>query len=190
MINKKFFNDLLKSYTAFNQGRREVIGYSSDALHRSKIAIFAMHRGQYAEAEAGLTVVEQIFNKIEGLFKKSPNLRHEGSYRAALEEYTEAKLFHQLSTTGKVGPIKEVQLDFDTYLAGLCDATGELVRLATKEATAQNDKEVEKIKDLMTDIMAELVEFNLTSYLRTKYDQARGNLRRIEQMIYEIKLRR
>jgi len=38
--------------------------------------------------------------------------------------------------------------------------------------------------------MSELVEFDMTGYLRTKYDQAKGNLRKIEQINYEINLRK
>jgi predicted translin family RNA/ssDNA-binding protein len=51
-------------------------------------------------------------------------------------------------------------------------------------------KEVEKIKGVINDIMSELVEFDMTGYLRTKYDQARGNLRKIEQINYEVKIRK
>jgi predicted translin family RNA/ssDNA-binding protein len=190
MLNKKFFADLKKSYTFFNQNRRQIIGLASDALHKSKISIFTMHRGQVTEAGELIKGVEKTLRDLEPVFKKSPSLRYEGSYKAALEEYAEAKLLHQLMTTKKLSPIKEVSIDFDSYLAGLCDTTGELVRLAIKEATSGNVAEVTRIRDLITDIMGELVEFNLTSYLRTKYDQAKGNLRKIEQMVYEITLRR
>lgn len=189
MLNKKVFIALKKDYTYFNKNRREIIGWSSDALHKSKIAIFTMHRGQIEEAGQILVGVEKTLSSLEPVFKKSPGLRYEGSYKAAIEEYTEAKLFYKIITENKLSPITEVKIDFDSYLAGLCDTTGELVRLAIKEATANNIKEVERLKDVITDIMGELVEFNLTAYLRTKYDQARGNLRKIEQMVYEIKLR-
>ncbi len=37
--------------------------------------------------------------------------------------------------------------------------------------------------------MGQLIDFDMTGYLRTKYDQARGHLRKLEQMAYEIKLR-
>lgn len=189
MLKKNFFADLKQSYTFFNETRRKVINTSGDALHKSKIAIFSMHRGNYKDGANILKEVETALKTLEPHFKKSPALRYEGSYKAALEEYTEAKLFHSLATKSELIAIKEVQIDFDTYLAGLCDATGELVRLAIKEATAQNIEEVHKIKELITEIMGELIEFNLTSYLRTKYDQAKTNLRKIEQMIYEITLR-
>ncbi len=190
MVNKKFFLDLKKDYTFFNRNRREIIGWSSDALHKSKIAIFSIHRGQVEEAARILEEVEKNFIKLEPVFKKSAALRSEGSYKAALEEYVEAKMLYKLVVDKKISPIKEVKVDFDSYLGGLCDTTGELVRLAIREATDGRVKEVEKIRDLITEIMGELIEFNLTSYLRTKYDQAKTNLKKIEQMVYEIKLRR
>jgi predicted translin family RNA/ssDNA-binding protein len=189
MLKKNFFDDLKKSYTYFNETRRLVINTSGDALHKSKIAIFSMHRGKFEEGMILLKEVETALKSLEAVFKKSPALRYEGSYKAALEEYTEAKLFSALALKGELIEIKEVQIDFDTYLAGLCDATGEMVRLAIKEATAGKIAEVHQIKELVTEIMGELIEFNLTSYLRTKHDQAKTNLRKLEQMIYEITLR-
>ena len=81
-------------------------------------------------------------------------------------------------------------MDSISYLGGICDATGELVRRAVNEAAAGNFGEVEKIKGIINDVIAELVQFDLTGYLRTKYDQAKGNLRKIEQINYEIKIRK
>jgi len=37
--------------------------------------------------------------------------------------------------------------------------------------------------------MAELIEFDLAGYLRTKYDQAKTNLKKIEYIAYELKLK-
>jgi len=49
---------------------------------------------------------------------------------------------------------------------------------------------VKKIHKIADDIMAELIEFDMRSYLRTKYDQAKGHLRKIEQTNYEVNLRK
>lgn len=190
MLNKKFFVGLKKDYFYFNSSRREVIGRSSDALHKAKIAIFSLQRGQVEEAGKTLFAVEKILKSLEPLFKKREALRYEGSHKAALEEYVEAKMLYKVVAGEKIDAIKELRVDFDSYLAGLCDTTGELVRLAIREATDNNIGEVEKIRDIITEIMSELVVFNLTSYLRTKYDQAKGNLKKIEQIVYELKLRK
>jgi predicted translin family RNA/ssDNA-binding protein len=81
-------------------------------------------------------------------------------------------------------------LGYESYLGGLCDLTGELVRRAVNRAAAGYAEEVSGIKAIIDDIMAELVAFDMTGYLRTKYDQAKGNLRKIEQISYEIKIRK
>jgi predicted translin family RNA/ssDNA-binding protein len=78
----------------------------------------------------------------------------------------------------------------DSYIGGICDLTGELLRYAVNEAAAGKYEEVEKTKKLIGDILAELVEFDMAGYQRTKYDQAKGNLRKIEQIDYEIKIRK
>jgi translin len=189
-MNKAFFGKLKDEYTFFNQQRREIIGRSADALHKSKIAIFTIHRQQFEEAAKLLVEIESTLAKLEPSFKKSPGLRYEGSYKAAIEEYAEAKLLYGILVDKTLKPIKAVKLEFDSYLAGLCDVTGELIRSATLAATAGDMKQVYWIRDIITDILGELVIFNLTAYLRTKYDQAKGNLRKIEQMVYELSLKR
>ena len=74
-------------------------------------------------------------------------------------------------------------------MVGICDLTGELVRRAVNQVVQGNTGEAEKIKQAINEIMAELVEFDMTGYLRTKYDQAKRNLKKIEHIIYELKIR-
>jgi predicted translin family RNA/ssDNA-binding protein len=99
-------------------------------------------------------------------------------------------LFFLFQTKQKIDKIKELKIDYDSYLGGLCDFTGELVRLGTNMAAKGKIKEFENASQTIEDIMAELINFDLTSYLRTKYDQARNNLRKIEQISYDINIRK
>ncbi len=39
------------------------------------------------------------------------------------------------------------------------------------------------------DITGELIEFNLTSYLRNKFDQAKSAVQKIEKVVYELSLK-
>ena len=130
-------------------------------------------------------------NELLNLEKKFSlkRIEEEGAYRAAVEEYTEAKLLSFAIKGAKIDKIKNLKLSNDAYLGGICDLLGELVRLATNEAALGNFKRVTEIKELSENIMDQLIDFDLTGYLRTKYDQARGHLRKLEQMSYEIKLR-
>lgn len=189
MLNKKFFNKLQKEHSAAMVERREIIGQSNDILHDSKRAIFAMHRGDFTAAGESLTNIEKLMSALQKKFSVS-RVEKEGAYSAGVEEYVEAKLLYLVLTDEKIDEIKGLDLSFSSYLGGLSDLTGELVRYAVNQAAQRNFKEVEKAKNIITDIMAQLVEFDLTSYLRTKYDQAKQNLRKIEQINYEVVMKK
>jgi translin len=189
MLNQKLFQQLKKDLDLYSEERRKVIVKSNEALMKSKQAIFAFHRDDRKGGDLLLKEVEAIFNELEKKIEKEEELRYEGSYHAALEEYVEAKFFGKVLEGEKIDFIKEVSVDTDSYLGGLCDLTGELTRKAVLFATERKFNEVEKMACEVRQIMAELIKFNLTGYLRTKYDQAKHNLRRIEEVLYDVKMR-
>ncbi len=189
MLNKTFINKLKKDYQKQNSERRQIISLSNIVLHDSKRIIFSLHRGEIKEAEKKFDEIESILKKLENKFGFRRVLE-EGAYKASVEEYVEAKTLYLVIKGKKINKFPNIKLNFDSYLGGICDLTGELVRRAINEASRGNKDEVEKIKQIISDIMSELVEFDLTGYLRTKYDQARGNLRKIEQISYDINIRK
>lgn len=186
MINKKFIQELKGEYEKRESERTQIIGLSGVVLHNSKKIIFALHRNDIQKAEKKLVETEKIFQSLEKKFG-CKRILEEGSYRAGAEEYVEAKMFYLVITGKKIDKIKEVGLDSVIYLGGICDLTGELVRKAINEAADGNFGEVEKMKKIINEIMAELIEFDMVGYLRTKYDQAKNSLRKIEQIDYEIR---
>lgn len=192
-MNTQLFQRLKKEYDAYETARRELIGVSNTALSKAKQAIFALHRDDEKEAARLLREVEHTFAGLQKVFKKVDGLRFEGAYRAALEEYVEAKLFFEYmgrSNLRYAGDwISQHRLDADTFLAGLSDLTGELTRKCVQRATQGHMKEVEKLAKAVRAIVGELIKFDLTGYLRTKYDQAKQNLRRVEEVLYDIKIR-
>lgn len=189
MINKNFSKKLKKEYEEHNSERRQIISLSNIVLHDSKRIIFTLHRGDMETAEKNFLEIENIIKKLDKKFGYK-RLNEEGSYKAGVEEYIEAKMFYLILKGKNIDKIKDLKLTFESYLGGICDTTGELVRFAVNQAAKGNIKEVKKTKDIISDIMSELVEFDMTGYLRTKYDQARGNLRKIEQVNYEVSLRK
>ena len=188
MINKKFIKKLKSDYDGHISERRQIISLANVILHDSKRVIFTLHRGDIKKARESLANIEKIIIKLEQKFGDR-RVAEEGSYKAGLEEYVEAKMFYLVLTGKKIDSLEGFTLSIDSYLGGICDLTGELVRHAINETAAGRSKEVAKIKDILNAIMAELIEFDMTGYLRTKYDQARSSLRKIEQISYEIKLR-
>jgi len=195
MLNQKLFARLKKEYDTYEAARRELIGVSNTALSKAKQAIFALHRDDEKDAARLLAEVERTFKGLEPQFKKHDGLRWEGAYRAALEEYVEAKLFYEFLRNKGLSPeyakgLALKGIDADTYLAGLSDLTGELTRKCVQRATQGRMQDVEKLVEAVQAIVGELIKFDLTGYLRTKYDQAKQNLRRVEEVLYDIKMRR
>ncbi|MBP7992549.1 MAG: hypothetical protein KAZ30_02735 [Candidatus Magasanikbacteria bacterium] len=189
-VDKKLFSTLKASQLAYASKRREVIKQSGDAQHHAKRAIFALQRGDAVEACERLDSARKIFIALEKQYQKDPGLFAEGSYQAGLEEFVEADVFRQFVETKKIGMVKGIKVSNDVYIAGLCDVPGELQRYAIKAATARDFALVQDCAAAATQILHELVEFNLTSYLRTKFDQAKQAMHRLEQVVYETSLQK
>jgi predicted translin family RNA/ssDNA-binding protein len=189
MLNKIFFQKLQKEYINYSKDRHEIIKISSDALRLSKQAIFALHREDAKLSEKLILEVENIFKKLSAKFKQNERLQYEGAYKASLEEYVEAKLFFNFLKSQKIAVIKEVKINLEEYLGGLCDFTGELVRRAVKLASKKQYEEISKYAEVTDQVISELMQFNLTKVLRTKYDQVTRNLKKLEEILYEISLR-
>ncbi|MFH1286836.1 MAG: hypothetical protein ABII02_03740 [Candidatus Magasanikbacteria bacterium] len=190
MLNKPYTAKLRKHMLGFATKRRDVIKMSGDALHHAKRAIFAMHKDDLKEAEAKLKQSEALFSGLHKKFSKDSEITNEGSYKAGLEEYVEASLFYQFLTTGRMGELRGLDIVPHVYIAGICDVPGELLRYATKAATNKDEKTVKKCAEMAKEIVGELIEFNLTSYLRTKFDQAKRAVQKIEYIQYELSLRK
>lgn len=189
MINKKFIQKLKQDHKDWDGQRRQIISLSNIVLHDSKRVIFSLHRGDKEGAGKNLEEIEKIIKNLEKKFGRE-RIGAEGAFRAATEEYVEAKMLYLVLAGKTIDKIKGINLNFESYLGVICDLTGELVRRAVNEAAGGNLVEVKKVNAIINEIMAQLIEFDMTGYLRTKYDQAKGNLRKIEQINYETRTKR
>lgn len=188
MTTIELLETLKKEHDAFGTARREIIALAAKAQNASKRAIFAVQRGDDAGAKAFLAEAEDAFQAIRERAKANARLEHEGSYRAALEEYAEARFVAQLVWKGALSAIEG--LDEESQIGGVCDAVGELVRLMVHAATEGRDDEVRQLKSRLDVLMAGLDAMDYSGYLRTKYDQARSHYRKAEDILYDLSLKR
>lgn len=187
-LDKTYIQQLRQEMVARDTERREIIKSAGDALHHAKRAIFSLHRDNAKEAGQKIKEAEKLLRTLQKKYGEEI-LSGEGSYRAGVEEYVEAALFLQFLKTGEVGRIEHTEVDSEVYIAGLCDLPGELYRYAIKAATAGQIDMVKQCARASDDIIGELIEFNLTSYLRTKFDQAKQANQKLERVVYEVSLR-
>jgi predicted translin family RNA/ssDNA-binding protein len=190
MLDRSELDRIRAHKAATAEGRREIIKRANDALNASKRAIFELHRGDAAQADALLTEADGLFAQARERIATNPSLDGVGAYRAGLEEFAEAKLYRQFMAKGAVGGLEYPDVDDDIYLGGLCDLAGELQRRQVAVATAGDLDGVGRIKDAIEEIVVALLAMDLEGHLRTKFDQAKNALRRAEDVLYDVKLRR
>jgi predicted translin family RNA/ssDNA-binding protein len=189
MISKTSFKKVAAVYASYAIERRKLFAESDQMLAKSKQAIFAVHRDDIAEAERLLGEVEATEKSFASVFKQHPDIASEGPHRAALEEYSEAVQFLAFVKNEPLSEVKNLELDSDAVLGGLTDCVGEIARKCVEWATKGEFKKIDKSLEASREVVSVLMGLNLTGYLRTKLDQAKGALRRIEDVAYDVAMR-
>ena len=189
MLNKKFWQGVLQGQTEYDISRRKIIGESSGALQSAKQAIFALQRDNKAEAEEKIKESKKGLISLEERFGKDGKLRIEGAWKAAVEEYVEAKLFSDFTEGRKIDGVEEFFVLPDEYIGGLSDLTGEIVRMMILWTTRGEIEKVKKASEVIDGIIHELMQYNYGGYLRTKFDQAKRSLQKAQQILYDLSIR-
>lgn len=190
MLNKTVQARLLKEYHNHTAMRHKLIQQANDALRAAKQAIFSLHRNDDKAARKQLDSVNKDLAAIaKTVLKSNPELRNQGAYLAALEEYLEAELFYQAMQGQDLQFIENLDIRADQYIGALSDLTGELTRQAVLRATDKDYEAVNRYHALAESIIGMLIQFDLVSNLRQKYDDAKRNLKRLESIKYDISLR-
>jgi predicted translin family RNA/ssDNA-binding protein len=189
MLNKKFWQAVFKKQGDFDVSRRKIIGESAMAQHLGKQAIFALQRDNKKEAEEKLAEATKILVSLDKRFGKDFRLRMEGAWKAAVEEYAEGKLFSDFYNNKSIGEIKEFNVEADEFIGALSDVSGEIVRSMVIWTTKGEIVKVKKAAEAINEIIHELMQYNYGGYLRTKFDQAKKNLNKAEEILYDLSIR-
>jgi len=189
MIQKALLAKIKKDLNLYQKERGVIIGESRQILQNSKKTIFALHRGDIKQAAEHLQNAEQALNKLNKKYNKDNRLRFEGSYKAAVEEYVEAKTFSQVMSGKTLGNLNFKTIGPEEYINGLADLTGELVRQAVLKATKGDYRIIEKYKALTEEVVVFMLGLYLTGQSRQKFDDAKRNLKRLEQILYDLSIK-
>ncbi len=188
MIDRKDFRRMKKELTEFESQREELIKKSRDILKDSKQAIYLVHRDELKKAESLLKKVEKETAIIKDKIKDIPKLDFLGAYSVATQEYVEARCYLGFVRDRKLPSCTTLKVQVEDYLLGLCDLTGELSRRAVAAVIRKDFNEVYLIRDVVDGIFGLFLELNLRNgELRKKSDAIKWNLKKIEDVIYDIR---
>ena len=184
MLNKKDFEKLRNEIHKADENRESVIQLSREIINVSKQVIYAAQRNEINE-----DLVKKIREKVK-LLKKIDFCVDTNISSVAFQEYVEAMCFHGFVKSGKIPSSKDLEVSAEDYLAGICDLTGELVRKAIYDVIHKKYDEALKIKELVHDIYGEFLNLHLRNgELRKKSDSIKWNLKKLEEVMYDIEMK-
>lgn len=184
MINADEFSEIREELKQSEEKREAAIRKSRDIIMLSKQIIYSAQRGDLKKAE-GL---------CSGIRKAAKELPKEycgtDMESVAVQEYVEAVCFFEFVKNKRLPGRKELCVDTENYLLGLCDLTGELVRQAVNATINRRYDEALKIKDFVSEIYGEFLQFDLRGgQLRNKADSIKWNLKKLEDLALGISVK-
>ena len=187
MIDKNEFTRLREEMHKVDLKREEIIQISREIITISKQVIYAAQRNDLKEAEASIKKINEKVKKL-----RKVNISTDTNINSvAFQEYVEAIAFYEFVKHKKVPTRASLGVSAEDYLSGLCDLTGELVRKAIYDVIHKKFDEAEKIKELVNDIYGEFLKLHLRNgELRKKSDSIKWNLKKLEEVMYDISMRR
>ena len=182
---KKEFNSLRRKYEENDKLRDELIRKSRDIIKLSKKIIYSLHREELKEAHTEVKEIKEKVKEIKSLTKS--RIKDVGYLRNAFQEYVEAMCFYDYVNKKTLPTAKELGVEVESYLLGVCDLTGELMRYATNNFLRGKFDVVLDVKKLMENIYDELMLFDFRNgELRQKFDSIKYSLKKLNDLEIEI----
>lgn len=184
---RKGIGQATRRYEAFEKKRAACIEDSGRLRAESKAAINFIVRGEIGRARACMASAKKPLARLSRSLKKDPYLNSVPNLNEGLEEYVEAALLLVYVAGGDFPTPSSLGINFEAYICGLCDMTGELVRLARnhEEWARTIHRDVASINDACVRL-----HVRRNNKIRSKLQDLERNLRRLEEILYDRRMRR
>ena len=167
-----------------NTARDRALALSRQLVRHCSEGIRAIHRRDWAGANAKLAQVKSGAAELKSVVSEYPDLYHTGYTQDALKEVAEAFITRALIRGEPLPTPKDLDVESATYLKGLGEAATELRRFILDILRREDghSAEAESLLNAMDAIYDQLVTFDfpdaLTHGLRRQTDVVRGVLER------------
>ena len=160
-----------------NKIREETHESMRKATSLSKQATLLIHQKKYEEAEKFIAEAKEKISRLQVLSKEYPDVIYGGMFSAALQEYSEARIFLILVKESRFVTPAEICVPSVDYALGLSDVIGEYRRLALDNLREDEVKKAEECLEIMDQMFIQLLALDeaymLVPGLRHKSDIAR-----------------
>ncbi|KAE8099614.1 hypothetical protein FH972_017581 [Carpinus fangiana] len=153
--------------------------------------------------KAQIGVLKELYNRLAVVLRECPGqyYRYHGDWRSETQTVVSLLAFMHWLETGillmhseaedKLGlNNSEFCLDVEDYLIGICFMSNELPRYVVNQVTAGDYDCPRKVLKFITDLHAAFRMLNLRNdFLRKKFDGMKYDLKRVEEIHYDVKIR-
>ena len=166
------------------RARDAAIGRSRETIRHCAESIRAIHRREWADAEAKMATARDVAGQLRSDVAAYPDLYFTGYTQDALKEVVEAYCTYAMVRGEPLPNPAALDVENDTYLNGLAEAATELRRFILDILRREDgdSAEAERLLDQMDAIYDKLVTFDfpdaITGGLRRQTDIVRGVLER------------
>ncbi|KAL3623337.1 hypothetical protein CASFOL_032153 [Castilleja foliolosa] len=150
-----------------------------------------------------IVVLKELYSKLAEIIHEFPGqyYRFHGDWRSETQTVVSLLAFiHWLETESlllhsdaeeKLGlNPSEFGLDIEEYLIGICFMSNDLPRYVVNQVTAGDYDCPRKVMKFLTDLHAAFRMLNLRNdFLRKKFDGMKYDLRKVEEVYYDVKIR-
>ncbi|XP_004304447.1 PREDICTED: translin isoform X2 [Fragaria vesca subsp. vesca] len=150
-----------------------------------------------------ISVLKELYNRLAEIVRESPGryYRYHGDWKSETQTVVSLLAFMHWLETGTLLLHTEAEetlglngsefgLDVEDYLVGICFMSNELPRYVVNQVTAGDYDCPRKVMKFLTDLHASFRLLNLRNdFLRKKFDGMKYDLRRVEEVYYDVKIR-
>ncbi|XP_022144737.1 translin [Momordica charantia] len=167
-------------------------------VHQSRLTPEVLEK---PKAQVGL--LKSLYKRLAEILRESPGLyyRYHGDWRSETQTAVSQLAFINWLETGELLLHTEAEeklglnesdfsLDVEDYLIGICFMSNELPRYVVNQVTVGDYDCPRKVLKFFTDLHAAFRMLNLRNdFLRKKFDGMKYDLRRVEEVYYDVKIR-
>lgn len=165
-----------------NTARDQALARSRELIRHCAMSIRAVHRQEFDLAGQLLDQARAVADAMRADLTAHPDLYYAGYTQDALKEFVEASATFALVQDQPLPEPEAMGIEYNTYLAGLAEAVGELRRHVVDRIRAGELSRGDRLMEMMDDIYDVLVTMDypdaITAGLRRLTDVARGIIER------------
>uniref|UniRef100_A0A6N2L5V3 Translin n=1 Tax=Salix viminalis TaxID=40686 RepID=A0A6N2L5V3_SALVM len=155
------------------------------------------------KAKAQIGVLQGFYNRLAEITRECPGqyYRYHGDWKSETQTVVSLLTFMYWLETGNLLMHSEAEeklglnslefgLDIEDYLIGVCFMSNEMPRYVVNQVTNGDYDCPRKVLKFLTDLHAAFRMLNLRNdFLRKKFDGMKYDLRRVEEVHYDVKIR-